>query len=526
MKWLLSFLVLSSTAQVFADDSRAAILTAPDPRYFVFFLIPLGVLLLWSGRRIRTAAEFYASGRDNGGIRNGLAITGDYLSAASFLGIAGMIALSGYHGLLYAVGFFAGWPLILVLFAERLRRLGRFTLTDILAVRLQRSAVARVAMAASVPVVVLYLAAQLVAAGHLAAYLFSLPYIGSVVVIGIMTALLGIAGGLLFSTRAQVVKAVVMLLTTLLLVVMGLLQADVDITTLFASDHRQQPLLLATSALQEQGALSQLSLGVALLFGTAGLPHVLTRFFSVADPRRARMSVFYATGFIGGFYLLTFVVGYAALRLLDLHPEMNISVANNGGNLVALQLALGVGGPILTGLLAAVLFVVLISVMTALLLSGASAISHDWYAVTVNPSRSYYKQRFIHSSSVVGLILFATLVAILMRGQNVAYIVGLAFAIAASVSFPLLTLALYWKGLTTRGAVIGGGLSLSVVLLCIVFGPAIWVDGFGFSEPIFAWSNPALLSVTIGFVAIVYFSLSDRSELGANERQQEFSQLD
>ena len=477
--------------------------------YFFGAIVPLTVLLVWSSSRIRTAAEFYATGRQTGGITNGLAITGDYLSAASFLGITGLILLSGYSGILYAVGFFAGWPLILILLADKLRSLGRYTLADVLSDRLDRRPVVLISTLGYFPVVVLYLTAQLVAVGYVSEYLFNVPFSWGVLTVGAVAIFTGVTGRMIFSSRAQMVKAVLVLASTLVVVAMVLLPGQ-RLPDLFSLAH-VQPLLPDTLhylPTQDDTPLSMISLGLALILGPAGLPHIMSRFFSVADERRARMSVFYATGFIGVFYILTFVVGFAAVRYLG---DSFVLPAVDGANLAAIHLAEAVGGAPLAGLLCAVLLTVLLSVLTSLTLAGSSALSHDWYALTMRPASGYKEERNVHRMAAAVTGICAVIGALLFEHQNVAFIVGLAFAFSASVNVPLLLATLYWSGLTTRGAVWGGALGLLTVTVATVTGPVIWVDVLNFSEPLFPSRYPALLSVTVAVIAMWYFSVTDRS---------------
>ncbi len=491
----------------------------PEPTWYFFAaIVPFSLLLLWSSARIRTAAEFYASGRQTGGLSNGLAITGDYLSAASFLGITGLILISGYSGMLYAVGFFAGWPLILILLADKLRSLGRYTLADVVSDRFERRPVVFLSTVGYFPVVVLYLAAQLVAVGYLSEYLFNLPYSWGVLTVGGMAVLTGITGRMIFSSRAQMIKAILILVSTAIVVTLALLPGQ-RLPDLF-SLAQVQPLLPDTLYYLpgvDDTPLSMISLGLALMLGPVGLPHIMSRFFSVADERRARMSVFYATGFIGLFYILTFVMGFAAVSYLA--GTTSVAPAD-GGNLAALHLAEAVGGAPLAGVLAAVLLTVLLSVLTSLTLAGSSALSHDWYALTMRPASSYSEERNVHRMAAAISGISAVVAALLFEHQNVAFIVGLAFAFAASVNVPLLLGSLYWSRLTTRGAVMGGWAGLLCVTFCTLTGPLVWVDILGFSDALFPSRYPALLSVTVAVLGMWYFSVSDRTEPPAAEEQE------
>jgi len=472
--------------------------------FFLMAAVPLFLLLIWSAGRIRTAAEYYAAGREYGGIRNGLAITGDYLSAASFLGITGLIVTSGYSGILYAVGFFAGWPLILILLADKLRSIGHFTLADVLRERFADRRIVLVATVGYFPVVVIYLAAQFVAMAWLLNYLFGISYDSALATLAVVAIITGLTGRMIFSSRAQIIKAILVFTVMGLLTLLAYLTTTPPLPELFSVDEVLIRLPVDVHFLPQEGdtPMALLSLGVALILGPVGLPHVMSRFFSVSDERHARMSVFYATGLIGGFYILIILLGFLAIQHLEASPWG----ATGTANLAAVYLSDLVGGEVLSGVLAAVLMVVLFSVMTSLILTGSSAFSHDWYALTLRPSGGYQEERRLHRLSGLVTVVTASAFALLCREQNVAYLVGLAFAFSASVSVPLLLGALYWERLTAQAALWGGVAGLLSALFALMTGPLVWVGWFGFSEPVFPWRHPALLSVSIAVVVMWYFS--------------------
>jgi len=485
--------------------------------YFLVSFLPLILLLLWSARRIRTAAEFYAVGHEYSGFRNGLAISGDYLSAASFLGISGLIVTSGYAGMLYAVGFFAGWPLILILLADKLRSIGRYTLADVLNDRFSNRSIVLLGTFGYFPVVVIYLAAQFVAMAYLLQYLFDYSYQSSLFVLAVLALVTAVTGHMIFSSRAQMIKAVLIFSVTLLVTALAYFSAEHDWPALFtvtqvtasqASHSAEMSLAGHFYLTGGESALALLSLGIALILGPVGLPHIMSRFFSVSDERRARMSVFYATGVIGLFYILIIVLGFLIIaRLPDMPPQASVE----GANLAAVYLAALVGGDLVAGVFAAVLMTVLLSVMTSLILTGSSALSHDWYALTLGKARNYRQEQRLHRFASTVSVTTAIVIASLSEGQNVAYMVGLAFSFAASVNVPLLLGALYWERLTARGALIGGWCGLIAVVAAVLAGPMVLVDWFGFEQAIFPWRNPALFSISIAVVAMWYFSVTDQT---------------
>jgi len=447
--------------------------------FIIFVLLTLGITY-WAAKRTRTTKEFYAAGRSITGFQNGLALAGDYMSAASFLGIAGLVSTKGYDGLIYSVGWLVGWPIVLFLIAEPLRNLGKYTFADVLAYRLSQRPIRTAAAAGSMITVLLYLIAQMVGAGTLVKLMFGLPYEVAIVVVGALMISYVLFGGMLATTWVQIIKAVLLLGGATILVIMTLSQFGFSYGELFGSaakkygDSFLEPGGLVTSP------LDAISLGVALMFGTAGLPHILMRFYTVPNAKEARKSVFYATGFIGYFYILTFTIGFGAAVLVGKDVIMGI---DKGGNMAAPLLAEALGGNVFLGFLAAVAFATILAVVAGLTLAGASAISHDLYVGVIRRGVSAEKEEVkVAKVATVSLGVAAVLLGILFKGQNVAFMVGLAFAVAASANFPALLMSILWKRFTTAGAVasIATGLVLSIVL--IVLSPTVWVDVFHAKE--------------------------------------------
>jgi cation/acetate symporter len=478
----------------------------------------------WAARRTRTTRDFYAAGGQITGLQNGLAIAGDYMSAASFLGISALVYSSGFDGLLYSIGFLVGWPVILFLLAERLRNLGKYTFADAVSFRLQALPIRSLAASGTLAVVLLYLIAQMVGAGQLIKVLFGLQYHTAVVMVGVLMVLYVIFGGMLATTWVQIIKAVLLLTGASFMALAVLAKTGFSLETLFAQAIAVHPKGLAIMA---PGGLvsdpiSAISLGLALMFGTAGLPHILMRFFTVRDAREARRSVFFATGFIGYFYILTFVIGFGAILLVGVNPAYLDEKGGliGGNNMAAVHLAHAVGGDLFMGFISAVAFATILAVVSGLTLAGATALSHDLYASVFRHGRSSdVEEMLVSRIATLVLGVLAILLGIVFEKQNVAYMVGLAFAIAASVNFPVLLLAMYWKRLSTRGATIGGFAGLATAILCMLLGPTIWVEVLKHEQAIFPYKHPALFSMAVSFIVTWLVSTLDRSAQARDEAE-------
>ncbi|HWR89157.1 MAG TPA: cation acetate symporter [Dissulfurispiraceae bacterium] len=483
--------------------------------YFVLFvLIALG-FIYWAAKGTRTARESYSAGKGISGFQNGLALAGDYMSAASLLGIAGLVSMKGYDGLIYSVGWLVGWPVVVFLLAEPLRNLGKYTFADVVAYRLSQRPIRTAASLGGIVTVILYLIAQIVGAGSLVNLMFNISHELSMVLVGTLMISFVLFGGMLSTTWVQIIKAILLLGGATLLMVFTLSRFDFDAGALFGSAARTY----GNAFLQPGGFVDSpvdlFSLGLALMFGTAGLPHILTRFYTVPNAKEARKSVFYATGFIGYFYVLTFIIGFGAAVLVGRDV---IASTDGGGNMAALLLAEALAGNLFLGFLAAVAFTTILAVVVGLTLTGASMLSSDIYVGVIRRGRSAERQEVLVSNvSIIALGLTGILLGILFKGQNVAFLVGLAFAVAASANFPALIMSLFWKRFTTQGAVasIMTGLLLAVVF--IIFGPTVWVEVLGNASPIFPLKNPGLFSMGAAFLAGITVSLMT-SEVAAEEK--------
>ncbi|HVI51764.1 MAG TPA: cation acetate symporter [Candidatus Sulfotelmatobacter sp.] len=500
--------------------------------FLVFVGMTLGITY-WAARRTKSAADFYAAGGGITGFQNGLAIAGDYMSAASFLGISALVYGSGFDGLIYSVGWLVGWPIILFLIAERLRNLGKYTFADVASYRLSQTPVRSFAATGSLVVVIFYLIGQMVGAGQLIKLLFGLDYMVAVVLVGVLMMIYVTFGGMKATTWVQIIKACLLLSGATFIALAVLAHFGFSFEALFAKAvevHPKHAAIMAPGTLVSD-PIEAVSLAMALMFGTAGLPHILMRFFTVADAKAARKSVFYATGFIGYFYILTFIIGFGAITLVSTDPSY-LDVAKGGlnlrggNNMAAIHLANAVGGDLFLGFISAVAFATILAVVSGLTLAGASAISHDLYANVFARGRAN-EQTEVRVSKIasIGLGIIAVLLGIVFEKQNVAYMVGLTFAIAASTNFPVLIMSMFWRGLTTRGAVIGGFIGLAAAVILTVLGPTVWKDVLGNPTAIFPFKYPAIFSMPLAFLSIWFFSIIDNSQRAKDERDAFEAQL-
>jgi cation/acetate symporter len=468
--------------------------------FFIAFVISTLLITWWAAKRTRTTKDFYAAGRSITGFQNGLALAGDYMSAASFLGIAGLVSTKGYDGLIYSVGWLVGWPIIMFLISEPLRNLGKYTFADVVAFRLQQRPIRAAAAAGSLVVVLTYLIAQMVGAGTLIKLMFGLPFELAIVVTGALMISYVIFGGMIATTWVQIIKAGLLLGGATILVIMTLGKFGWSYAELFKQAASATPL--GQKFLEPGGLVTSpvdaFSLGLALMFGTAGLPHILMRFYTVPDAKTARKSVFYATGFIGYFYILTVTIGFGAAVLVGQKVIMGIDA---GGNMAGPLLAEALGGNIFLGFLSAVAFATILAVVSGLTLAGASALSHDLYVGVIRRGVANEKEEVkVAKIATVGLGICAILLGILFKGQNVAFLVGLTFAIAASANFPALLMSIMWKKFTTYGAVTSIYTGLIVAVVLLILSPTVWVDIVNKGEV--AKVNAQVKEITVAAAAV------------------------
>ena len=492
--------------------------------FLLFVCLTMGITY-WAARRTKSASDFYTAGGGITGFQNGLAIAGDYMSAATLLGLTAMVFTSGYDGYIYMMAFFAGWPSILFLMAERLRNLGRFTFSDITAYRLDQGKVRTMAAVSSLTVVCFYLIAQMVGAGQLIKLLFGLDYNIAIFVVGILMMVYVTFGGMVATTWVQIIKACMLLAGGTLVMLLAFSQFGFSYDKMVESAmnvHKLKDKLVYPGSLLAD-PVTAISLGLGLMFGTAGLPHILMRFFTVTDAKEARKSVLYASGFVAYFFNVIFIMGLSAIIIVGQNPEFfeGGDLAGKlvgGGNMVAMHLSKAVGGNMLLGFLAAVAFATILAVVSGLALAGASAISHDLYARVIMKGKvSEEKEIRVSKYATVVLGLVAIVLGILFENQNVAFMVGLAFGVAAAANFPVLILSMYWKGLTTRGALWGGYGGLISAVIFVVLSKSVWVDVLHNAAPLFPYTQPALFAMPVAFLLAYIFSKTDGSVKGKKE---------
>ncbi len=527
------FLLLGTLGVLFGGEAfsgeveKQALNLSAIVMFLIFVAATLGITY-WAARRTKTAKDFYTAGGGITGFQNGMAIAGDYMSAASFLGISALVYAKGYDGLIYSIGFLVGWPIILFMVAEQLRNLGKYTFADVASYRLAQTPIRTLAAFGSILTVILYLIAQMVGAGKLIQLLFGLEYTIAVVIVGVLMILYVTFGGMLATTWVQIIKAFLLLSGATFMALAVMAHYNFNFESLFAKavELKQTNAIMAPGGLVSD-PISAISLGVALMFGTAGLPHILMRFFTVSDAKEARKSVFFATGFIGYFYILTFIIGFGAIVLVYQKPEY-LDLAKQaidggfpilgGDNMAAIHLSHAVGGDFFLGFISAVAFATILAVVSGLTLAGASAISHDLYASVIKKGKAYGMMEMkISKMATVVLGILAIFLGIAFEDQNIAFMVGLAFAIAASANFPIIFLSMFWSKLTTRGALLGGSIGLATAALLVILGPTVWVAVLHHEKAIFPYQYPALFSVTAAFVAIWFFSITDKSDRAAKE---------
>ncbi len=526
----LALLALLAPALSFAGDAISA--TEKQPlnlhaigMFVLFVSMTLGITY-WAAGRPKSAADFYTAGGGITGFQNGLAIAGDYMSAATLLGLTALVYTKGVDGYIYMIAFFAGWPIILFLMAERLRNLGKFTFADITSYRLNQGKVRTMAAVSSLTVVCFYLVAQMVGAGQLIKLLFGLDYTIALFVVGALMMVYVTFGGMVATTWVQIIKACMLLAGGTLVMILAMSQFGFSFENLMTkaiSVHSLGEKILFPGSLLPD-PVTALSLGLGLMFGTAGLPHILMRFFTVTNAKEARKSVLYASGFVAYFFNVILLMGLAAIIIVGQNPDFfeGGKIGGKivgGGNMVAMHLAKAVGGNLLLGFLSAVAFATILAVVSGLALAGAASISHDIYARVIRKGKATETEELrVSKLSSIGLGLVAIVLGILFEKMNVAFMVALAFGIAASANFPVLILSMYWKGLTTRGAVIGGYVGLVAAVLFVLLSKSVWVTVLGNAQALFPYDQPALFSMPLAFLVTIVLSKLDNSAEAQAER--------
>ncbi len=483
----------------------------------------------WAAAKTKSAADFYTAGGGITGFQNGLAIAGDYMSAASFLGISGLVFANGFDGLIFSIGWLVGWPIITFLMAERLRNLGKFTFADVAAYRFAQTPVRTFAAFSSLVVVAFYMIAQMVGAGQLIKILFGLDYMYAEIMVGIIMLAYVLFGGMTATTWVQIIKACMLLGGATFMAVAVLLQFGFSPENLFAKAvevHAKKDAIMAPGALIKD-PISAISVGMALMFGTAGLPHILQRFFTVPNAKEARKSVAWATTWIGYFYILTFIIGFGAITNLIANPgEFYVGgeIAKGlkgGGNMAAVHLSKAVGGDLFLGFISAVAFATILAVVAGLTLAGASAVSHDLYASVIKKGQcSSADELRVSKIATLALGALAIFLGIAFEKQNVAYMVMLAFTIACSGNFPVLFMSVLWKDCTTKGAVVGGFVGLILATVLTIGSASVWeaVMGNPKGSAWFPYNSAAIFSMTAAFFTIWLVSILDKSAQAQKER--------
>ena len=523
------------TKAAMAADVPAAAPAAPPVNWqaIIMFLVFVALTLAityWAAKRTKSASDFYAAGRGVTGFQNGLAIAGDYMSAASFLGIAALVYGNGFYGLIFSVGWLVGWPVILFLIAERLRNLGKYTYADVASYRLRQGPVRTMAAIGALIVVIWYLIGQAVGGGQLLHTLIpQVEYWQAVVVVGVLMMIYVTFGGMKATTWVQIIKAGLLLGGATFIALGVLVHVGFSFETLFAEAIKIHPkheaIMKSVVAIgAKANPIESISLGMTLMFGTAGLPHILMRFFTVTDAKAARKSVLYGTCFIGYFYILTFIIGFGAIVLVANNPDYVVDVTKGialkgGANMPAIYLAHAIGGDLFLGFISAVAFATILAVVSGLTLAGASALSHDIYASVIKKGTATEAQEVVVSKlATVGLGILAILLGILFEKQNVAYIVALTFSIAACSNFPILVLAVFWRGLTTRGALLGGYVGIFGSVGLLIIGPTVWSKVLNMGPAIFPYDYPTFVVLPAVLIVAWLGSVTDKSASAEKER--------
>lgn len=513
-----------------AADAAPTAATASDTNwpaitmFGVFVAITVGITK-WAAARTKSAADFYTAGGGITAFQNGLAIAGDYMSAASFLGISALVFANGFDGLIFSIGWLVGWPVLTFLMAERIRNLGKYTFADVASFRFSPPPIRAFLAYGTLVVVLFYMIAQMVGAGQLIKTLFGINYAASVTIVGALMISYVLFGGMTATTWVQIVKAVMLLSGGTFMALAVLWHNGFSLGALLekaVAVHPSGDSLMAPGGLIKD-PISAISVGVALMFGTAGLPHILNRFFTVASGREARNSVAWATGWIGYFYILTFVIGFGAVVYVGTAKEY-IDPATGGliggSNMAAVHLSHAMGGNILLGFISAVAFATIVAVVAGLTLSGAAALSHDIYSTLIKKGEANSADELkVSRITTVVLGIAAIYLGIAFEKENVAYMVMLAFAIACSTNFPVLFMSVLWKDCTTKGATLGGFVGLIAAVTMTVLSEAVWVKVLGHKKAIFPYASPALFSMSLAFFTIWLVSTLDQSPHADRDRE-------
>jgi cation/acetate symporter len=475
--------------------------------FWLFLLIVAITLVItfFAAKKTNTTNEFYTAGGGLTGWQNGLAIAGDYMSAASFLGIAGMIALTGFDGFFYSIGFLVAYLVVLYLVAEPLRNLGKYTMADVIASRFKNKNIRSVVALNSIAISIFYMIAQLVGAGALIKLLLNLDYSTAVLIVGVLMTVYVVFGGMMATSWVQIIKAVLLLVGTFIISIMVFAKFDFSITNMF--QHMKEATPLGEAFLNPgnkfKDGLDNISLNLGLVLGTAGLPHILIRFFTVKDAPTARKSVVNATWIIGIFYIMTIFLGFGAAAFVGTDV---IEKANKAGNMAAPLLAKALGGDFLFAFISAVAFATILAVVAGLVLSAASSFAHDFYSHVIRREEASEKEQMNAAKwASVGVSVISILLALFAQKLNVAFLVGLAFAVAASANLPVILFTMLWRRFNTTGAIASMLVGLFSCLILVAISPNVWSPEVGkailVGEPLINLTNPGIISIPLGFLA-------------------------
>ncbi len=520
---LLAFYLCPYSVFALVDEQANRPLNIAAVATFAAFMVLTLLITTWAARRTRSRKDYYVAGGEIGPIQNGFAIAGDTMSAASFLGLVGLIYVIGFDAIYFIVSLLVSWLVVLIVIAERLRNLGSYTFADAIAYRLSLVPVRIMSATCALAILIPYLLAQLVAAGTLVEGMFGLEYSQGVIVVGVLMMVYVAFGGMMATTWVQIVKAVLLVGGGSVLA-FGVLNAfDFNLGKLLSSALETHPLgedLIKPGGLYKD-IISVLSLSLAFIGGTAAMPHVLMRFFTVSNAAQARTSAAIAVGLIGYFQIVVLIIGFGAIVLLINNPAYSTGGTGviGGSNMVAIHLAQYVGGDIFMGFISAVAFATILAVVSGITLAAGATISHDLFSNVIRKGDCTVKEElFISRITVVVLGILGMYLAIIFEGQNVAILATFPLAIGASTNFPLLFLSMYWGGLTTRGALYGGYAGLILAVGLIIIGPNIWVEVIGHDKAIFPYAYPTLFSMGTSFLFCWFFSVTDKSKGAEQER--------
>lgn len=477
---------------------------------FILFLTIVGLTLVityFASKKTKSASDFYTADGGLTGWQNGLAIAGDYMSAASFLGIAGMVALSGFDGFFYSVGYLVAYLVVLYIVAEPLRNLGRFTLADMITARFDSGKVRGVAALNTISISIFYMIAQLVGAGALIKLLLGIEYWVSVLIVGILMTVYVVFGGMTATSWVQIAKAVLLMAGTFIISLIVFAKFDFSVLKMFETAKTASPLgdKFLNPGNKFTDPLDTISLNLALVLGTAGLPHILIRFFTVKDAPTARKSVIYATWLIGAFYIMTIFLGFGAIAFVG---HDNIIAANAAGNMAAPLLAQAIGGDFLFAFVSAVAFATILAVVAGLVLSAASAFAHDFYSSIIKKGKATEREQVVAARiASIAVSVLSIILALFAQKLNVAFLVALAFAVAASANLPIILFTIFWKKFNTGGAVTGMLVGLISSLVLIGLSPSVWNPEPGAAilvgNALFPLENPGIVSIPLGFLGAI-----------------------